>query len=376
MANVANSPGNTTHDVGSIWQMAIDQYEAITTTKLHTLARANNVDEILSEIREEDTKFKTFRHDGSRADKFRSLVSRSLRPLEVLSQITGEAASSSANAVSADYEKIAGFFEDLDMYLHRLKVLEEHVPRLPEIELVLIKVFTSVLTLCGISAKYIKMRRIVKAFRNLGTGEDDELTAAYTYFHKMVEQEAGAVRNATLAGVEQLKLRAGDIYSDVQQGLATMDITNEKYAVLGEVAAERDDILKAISTLNFRNKQRDVYEKHHHGTGIPENSTDHPFTNWSLVVNYIGEEIQGNRSGLAYVYCDYKDTSTQSAVGLLSSMIQQLAEQVSPLPPEVKAFRDNDLDKRRNPTDDERLALLKSMCSYFQDVYICVDALV
>ncbi|KAL9034586.1 MAG: hypothetical protein Q9180_005322 [Flavoplaca navasiana] len=48
-------------------------------------------------------------------------------------------------------------------------------------------------------------------------------------------------------------------------------------------------------------------------------------------------------------------------------MIRQLAEQVSPLPPEVKAFRDNDLEKRRNPTDDERLALLKSMCSDFQD---------
>lgn len=62
--------------------------------------------------------------------------------------------------MSADYEKIAGFFEDLDMYLHRLKVLEEWVPRLPELEVVLTNVFTSVLVLCGISAKYIKMKRI------------------------------------------------------------------------------------------------------------------------------------------------------------------------------------------------------------------------
>lgn len=36
-------------------------------------------------------------------------------------------------------EKIAGFFEELDIYLHRLKVVEEHLPRLPEIESVLIK---------------------------------------------------------------------------------------------------------------------------------------------------------------------------------------------------------------------------------------------
>lgn len=96
----------------------------------------------------------------------------------------------------------------------------------------------------------------------------------------------------------------------------------------------------------------------------------------SIVVNHIGEGIRGTKSALAYVYCDYKDTNTQSAVGLLSSVIRQLAEQFTPLPSEVKAFRDNDLEKRRNPTDDERISLLKSMCSYFQTVYICVDALV
>ena len=64
--------------------------------------------------------------------------------------------------MSADYEKIAGFFEDLDMYLHRLKVLEEWVPLLPELEMALTNVFTSVLVLCAISAKYIKMKRIGK----------------------------------------------------------------------------------------------------------------------------------------------------------------------------------------------------------------------
>lgn len=62
--------------------------------------------------------------------------------------------------MSADYEKISGFFEDLDMYLHRLKILEEYVPPLPELEMVLTKVFTSVLVLCAISAKYVKMKRI------------------------------------------------------------------------------------------------------------------------------------------------------------------------------------------------------------------------
>ncbi|KAL8853771.1 MAG: hypothetical protein Q9221_001414 [Calogaya cf. arnoldii] len=167
----AKPPVNKNHDIRAIWHIAIDQYEAITTFKLDSLASANNVEEILSEIRKEDTKFKVKRHDGSRVDRFRSLVSKSLRPIEVFSQITAKAASSSfppskaiflasAKAVSADYDKVAGFFEDIDMYLHRLKILEQWVPGVPELELALTKVFTSVLALCGISAKFVKMNRM------------------------------------------------------------------------------------------------------------------------------------------------------------------------------------------------------------------------
>jgi hypothetical protein len=43
----------------------------------------------------------------------------------------------------------------------------------------------------------------VKAFRTLALGEDDELTAAYTRFHKAIDSEAGIVRNATFAMLNQ-----------------------------------------------------------------------------------------------------------------------------------------------------------------------------
>jgi hypothetical protein len=55
-----------------------------------------------------------------------------------------------------------------------------------------------------------------KGFRNLVAGEDSELTAAYDHFHKMVEQKNGAVRNATLAGVEQLKKDGVATHEDVK----------------------------------------------------------------------------------------------------------------------------------------------------------------
>jgi len=61
--------------------------------------------------------------------------------------------------VSADYDKIAGFFEDLDLYLSRLKILEKWVPPVPELKVALAQVLTSVLVLCGICAKYVLMKR-------------------------------------------------------------------------------------------------------------------------------------------------------------------------------------------------------------------------
>lgn len=59
-----------------------------------------------------------------------------------------------------------------------------------------------------------------------------------------------------------------------------------------------------------------------------------------------------------------------------SSIIRQLAEQCRPLPAEVKTFRDRFLEKRSHPTEDERLALLKTLSGYFDNTYIFIDALV
>lgn len=54
----------------------------------------------------------------------------------------------------------------------------------------------------------------------------------------------------------------------------------------------------------------------------------------------------------------------------------QLAKELNPLPPEVKIFCDKDAKERRNPTEGERILLLRSICSYFQTTYVFIDALV
>ncbi len=115
-----------------------------------------------------------------------------------------------------------------------------------------------------------------------------------------------------------------------------------------------------------------VAASHHHSFHNPQAY----ISTRSIAVNHVGEATQGRKAAIAYVYCDYKDARTQSEHELLSSITQQLAEQTSPLPPEVKAFRDKEKQERRNPTDNERISLLRSICLLFQTTYVFIDALV
>ncbi len=79
-------------DIGVIWKAAIDRYEEITMVKIKSLVEDNKVDDILVNIHERETMFKDYRHDGSKLDKFRSLVGKSLSPIEKLSNVVSSAA--------------------------------------------------------------------------------------------------------------------------------------------------------------------------------------------------------------------------------------------------------------------------------------------
>ncbi len=136
----------------------------------------------------------------------------------------------------------------------------------------------------------------MKAFRNLVFEKDDELIVVYAHFHKMIEQEQDAVRNATLIVIKQVKKKTNFMHTDVSVVLAMIKCTKINIKTLmtstecmhiylksktvsdhflfwrlkwfedQEVALERDEILKELSSLNFHDKQRDVFQKHHQST--------------------------------------------------------------------------------------------------------------
>jgi len=96
----------------------------------------------------------------------------------------------------------------------------------------------------------------------------------------------------------------------------------------------------------------------------------------SLAVNHVQEAIRETKGATTYIYCDYKDPKTWSELGLLSSIARQITEQTSSIPLAVKVFCDQNAGKRRNPTGDEWISLIKSISLLFQTTYVFIDALV
>jgi hypothetical protein len=78
-------------DVGAIWSAAVVRYEATTNIKIQSLAGPKTVDEILIDSKERERSFSRHRHDGSKLDKFRTLLGRSLAPIEMWGDIVTNA---------------------------------------------------------------------------------------------------------------------------------------------------------------------------------------------------------------------------------------------------------------------------------------------
>ena len=96
----------------------------------------------------------------------------------------------------------------------------------------------------------------------------------------------------------------------------------------------------------------------------------------SLAVNHVQESLQGSKVAIAHFYCDYKNPKTHAELELLASITKQLAEQTTSIPATVTEFCTRNAAKRRNPTAEEWISLIQSICILFHATYLFIDALV
>ncbi|KUL87948.1 hypothetical protein ZTR_03863 [Talaromyces verruculosus] len=212
-------------DLAQLWQAAVQDYEK-TTGKSLRLGQFGSMEEVIGGTENLSNKFKSFRDDKSKVAKVRTAFKNNMWLIQTIVntvQTVGNAASAFPPAmpaslifsafgqvmqsfadVSADYDKIMGFFEFTHRFLDRMTIIDKKMPDLPQFQRCVSRVFSSILKICAIAQKYSAEKRMKKWFDNLMNGQDGELTGATKVLEEAINELSQAVGLTTLKTVQIL----------------------------------------------------------------------------------------------------------------------------------------------------------------------------
>ncbi|KAJ7111000.1 ankyrin repeat-containing domain protein [Mycena epipterygia] len=162
-----------------------------------------------------------------------------------------------------------------------------------------------------------------------------------------------------------------------------------------ETTAKRDQILEWITSLNFFQRQADIFGVWQPGTG-EWLLADAGFRDWessaqrilwcrgmpgagktvlvSMVVNHLRLHSQNTKTAVACMYLNHKEIEMQTPANLLASLWKQLVVG-KPMPPAVHKLYEDHHERRTRPSLDEVLKILRSAIGEYSKVYLIVDAL-
>ncbi|PGH06953.1 hypothetical protein AJ80_08085 [Polytolypa hystricis UAMH7299] len=212
-------------DIAQLWRRAVEEYEKRTKKSLH-LAQFSNIDQIMKGTEGLSNEFKDFRHDRSKTDNVRTALKNNLWLIQKVVntlEVVGNAASAfppamptsliftafgqvmqSFASVSADYDKIMGFFDLTHRFFDRLSMIEDKTPQQAPFQRCVARVFSGMLTICSVAQEYAEKKRFKKWFSSLIDGSDGALSGAIQEMEEAVNELTQAVGLATLRTVEIL----------------------------------------------------------------------------------------------------------------------------------------------------------------------------
>ncbi|KAI8247854.1 hypothetical protein K4K53_001386 [Colletotrichum sp. SAR 10_77] len=164
LSDVEKQLSTDDRDVKDLWQEALKGYQGIVGFSLER--KFDNVQSMLDFGTEQMNKFHKFRHDKGKVDRLRTLLASNLDYVEKGANQIIEAASpafppaaaigtaltyilQACRSVSADYDIVIVFFEDMNSFLQRISILESRLPQKKAYQNCLMEVFTSLLNMCG-----------------------------------------------------------------------------------------------------------------------------------------------------------------------------------------------------------------------------------
>lgn len=163
-----------------------------------------------------------------------------------------------------------------------------------------------------------------------------------------------------------------------------------------EADSELRTIADWLPSIDFAKQQSDFIGRRQEGTGrwfldSPE------FTTWlngvkqtlfcpgipgagkttmvSIVIDHLWRKFNDAKTGIAFLYCNYKRQEEQKAVDLLAALLKQLVQCQQTTPQPLKTLYNCHVQRRSRPSFEEIAEVLRSVVSGYTRVYVVVDAL-
>ncbi|KAK0100804.1 hypothetical protein ONS95_007251 [Cadophora gregata] len=95
----------------------------------------------------------------------------------------------------------------------------------------------------------------------------------------------------------------------------------------------------------------------------------------SSIINRLESQLLSSTDALAYIYCSYKDRSSQTLVALVSSLVQQITRSCTSIPESVRSLYQQHQSRNTRPAVSEYSNLLRDLITIFPRTYLVIDAL-
>lgn len=210
---VRASLSKDTRNISAIWNEAIRKYNETAREDKKTangvLITPNYKDAQAMKVfgNNEMQRFEKFRDDGKKMGKLKTLFMQNIDFIEAGSKQLLSAVSASFppalaistamtfvlsgfRSVSADYDMVVNFFEDMNNFLQRVTIIAERVPRKDAYQNALMDVFASMLSLCGAARNYIVLGKFsrYRSFRNSLLTRSREMGNQFSFWRRYSAQ--------------------------------------------------------------------------------------------------------------------------------------------------------------------------------------------
>jgi hypothetical protein len=95
----------------------------------------------------------------------------------------------------------------------------------------------------------------------------------------------------------------------------------------------------------------------------------------SIAIEYLRTKINDQGTPIAYAFCNYKSSSEQTPVNLISSLLKQILQWSGHIPEDVRSLYSQHRGGQSSPTLDEVSKLLQSVMIQHREVFVVIDAL-